>query len=473
MEAAAEAGRSRNLTLTKKADQEPLGGVLSGEGRHEVVHRMNQEYALILLGERPVVLREMLGSDGREEIRLLSVAGFHEWLKPRTITHGDKRIQVSKLWVESQDRRQYDGIVFDPSMTSPPSHYNLWRGFAVKPDPAKGNCQRFLEHIAENVCRGDETLFSWVIGWFAALFQWPTEKLGTALVLRGGQGTGKTIVGRMIGSLLGGHYALVADSRYIVGRFNSHLANCLLLQLDEATWGGDHAAAGKLKDLITGDWQYIEYKGKEPMRVKNYVRLLVTGNNNWLVPAGVDERRFAVLDVGEARQQNHEYFQAIEDEMNAGGREALLHYLLHLDLSDIPLRSIPQTGALLEQKVSTLAPEHQWWLDIIGRGQLPGDEAGTGETECHKLFHNYLGLMKDLGVNRRQSETGFGYALRRVAPDVKRYRRRVASPGGSELRWCYRFPPLRACRANFEHIAGPTAFSDDAPDEWQSEKSVA
>lgn len=443
----------------------------SSETREQVIHRMNKEYAYVLLGEKPVVLRESSGPDGRPEVRLLSVPGFHEWLKPRTIIVNDKRVQVSKLWADSPDRRQYEGIEFDPSEHARREYYNLWKGFAVQ--PAAGSCQRFLDHVAENICRGDDALFSWVIGWFAAMFQWPTEKLGTALVLRGGQGTGKTIVGRMIGSLLGTHYALVADSRYIVGRFNSHLANCLLLQLDEATWGGDHAAAGKLKDLITGDYQYIEYKGKEPVRVKNYVRLLVTGNNNWLVPAGVDERRFAVLDVGEGKQQNHAYFQAIEDEMESGGREALLHYLLHLDLDDIPLRSIPETAALREQKVATLSPEQQWWLDVLGRGQLPGDQAGTGETECKRLFGHYLALMKELGVTRRQSETAFGITLRRLAPDVKRLRHRVSSPGGSELRWLYRFPPLHECRAQMARIAGDVEVSGEESDAWQPEKEAS
>lgn len=437
--------------------------------REQAIARMNLEYACVLLGEKPVVLREGVGSDGRPEIRLLSVTGFHEWLKPRTIVVNDKRVQVSKLWWESPDRREYEGLEFDPSQSGKQSVYNLWKGFAVQPS-TEGSCQRFLDHIAENICRGDEALFNWVIGWFAAMFQWPTEKLGTALVLRGGQGTGKTIVGRMIGSLLGPHYALVADSRYIVGRFNSHLANCLLLQLDEATWGGDHAAAGKLKDLITGEYQYIEYKGKEPVRVKNYVRLLVTGNNNWLVPAGVDERRFAVLDVGEGKQQNHGYFQAIEDELNAGGRAALLHYLLTLDLDDIPLRSIPETAALREQKVATLSPEQQWWLDVLGRGQLPGDESGTGETECRRLYGNYLALMKELGVTRRQSETAFGIALRRMTPDVKRFRRRVLSAGGSQLHWFYRFPSLKDCRDHMSRIAFDVEFSAEDELEWQPSK---
>jgi hypothetical protein len=62
--------------------------------------------------------------------------------------------------------------------------------------------------------------------------------------------------------------------RYITGRFNSHLADCLLLHADEAFWAGDHAAEGKLKDLVTGHDHFIEYKGKEPVRVQNFVRLL-------------------------------------------------------------------------------------------------------------------------------------------------------------------------------------------------------
>jgi hypothetical protein len=136
------------------------------------------------------------------------------------------------------------------------------------------------------VCSGDEALFAWVMGWFAQLVQRPDR---TSSGRRSCSAARRAPARRSsAGSSAPArpHYALVADSRYIVGRFNAHLANCLMLQLDEATWGGDHAAAGKLKDLITGDYQYIEYKGKEPVTRANYVRLLVTGNNNWLVPAG-------------------------------------------------------------------------------------------------------------------------------------------------------------------------------------------
>jgi hypothetical protein len=52
--------------------------------------------------------------------------------------------------------------------------------------------------------------------------------------------------------------------------------------------------------------------------VRNYLRILITGDSDWLVPAGFEERRFAVFDVGE--DHLHAYFAAIDAEMNAGGR---------------------------------------------------------------------------------------------------------------------------------------------------------
>jgi hypothetical protein len=136
------------------------------------------------------------------------------------------------------------------------------------------------------------------------------------------------------------------DPRYVTGRFNSHLVLALLLPADEGFWAGDHAAEGKIKDLVTGDFHFIEFKGREPIKIRNYVRLLVTGNPDWLVPAGMEERRFAVFDVGEDHMQDHAYFAAIEKQMNEAGREALLDYLLGFDLSTVYLPQIPKAARL-------------------------------------------------------------------------------------------------------------------------------
>ncbi len=69
----------------------------------------------------------------------------------------------------------------------------------------------------------------------------------------------------MIGSLIGDHYLLVASPRYITGQFNSHMASLLVLHADEAFWAGDKASVGTLKDLVSGDYHMLEYKGVDPI----------------------------------------------------------------------------------------------------------------------------------------------------------------------------------------------------------------
>jgi hypothetical protein len=317
-----------------------------------------------------------------------------------------------------------------------------------------------LDHIYENVCDGHDSLFAWVVGWFAAIFQRPQQKVGTSLALRGRQGVGKTIVGKSIGHLMGRHYRPVADARWVTGRFNSHLADTLLLHADEAFWAGDHAAAGKLKDLITGDLLPIEFKGKEPVWVRNLIRLFITSNADWVVPAAMGERRFAVLDVGVGRKQDHAYFGAIQKELDDGGYEQLLDYLLAFDLSAVPLHEIPASTALFEQKVAGLGSEQQFWLDVLMRGALPSGG----------LFQAYIDHAKATGVNRRSIETQLGIQLRRLIPKLTKVRRLVNHDGGQHREYRYTVPPLTECRDRFELETGARIewpeIEGEALDHW-------
>jgi hypothetical protein len=85
--------------------------------------------------------------------------------------------------------------------------------------------------MKDNICSKDDMLYAWVMAWFA---QSPEDKLDTSLVLRGKQGVGKTKVGEVFGSLLGRHHLLVAEPRYVTGRFNAHMAQLLLLHSSAA-----------------------------------------------------------------------------------------------------------------------------------------------------------------------------------------------------------------------------------------------
>jgi hypothetical protein len=431
------------------------------DARSEIAE-VNKEFAAVLVETKVAILREYINEEGVPSISFLPVDSFKHWLGNRFIKSGENSVPLATYWLKSPDRRQYSGVCFDPS-GSPTDYYNLWKGFGVEPKN-EGSCDLFLKHIRQNVCGNDDDLYNWVIGWFAQIVQNPSKKLGTSLVLRGKQGTGKTVVGKVFGKLFGPHYVQVANPRYINSQFNSHLSSCLLLQCDEGFWAGDKGAEGTLKDLVTGDYQLIEYKGKEPIQIRNHVRLIITSNNDWVVPAGFEERRFCVLDVGEDHMQDSDYFGSIFEQLENGGYKSLLHFLLNFDLSQINLRKIPDTAALAEQKIETMSPEQSWWFECLRSGTIgQHDEEWPETVGCAHVFEDYLSHAGKIGVRRKAAEVSLGTALGKMVPGKKRsqivHDHWVETLDGKREKepkrgWAYTLPPLNECRDNFDSLLG-------------------
>jgi hypothetical protein len=265
--------------------------------------------------------------------------------------------------------------------------------------------------------------------------------------------------------------APVAEPRQITGKFNAHLKTALLLHADEAFWAGDHAAEGKLKDLITSKWQWIEFKGKEQIRIHNYIRLLITGNPNWLVPASHGERRHVVLDMGEEHMKDFPYFAAIDDEMANGGREALLYHLLHIDVSKIDLRDIPRTEALLDQQAETMTTEQGWWYDTLQRGVLPAGCEFSRHCPTDHLFERYLQRTTRQGARRKSSQTQLGIFLHKHVPGLRKpkltYER--LDNGLVDHGPVYVFPPLKECREAYAKHLQQTVKWDDPEADWVTE----
>ncbi|PSM20207.1 primase-helicase family protein [Nitratireductor sp. StC3] len=422
----------------------------------------NAEFAVVPIGSQAVILWEKPDAPPEERLQFLKSHSFQ-------LLHGNRYTEVraadgktkwktfAEAWLDSRARRQFDGIEFHPDPDGAPGrsgHFNLWRGFSIEPK-AGGSYAIFRDHLLTNVCDGDERNFDWLFGWFAQMMQRPREKPGTAIVLRGGMGAGKTKVGEVFGSLIRAHYFHVDNPRYVVGQFNAFMAACLLLQADEAVFAGDKAAEGHLRGLVTSEKQMIESKGVDPIRVANFVRLMMTSNEEWVIPAGKDERRFAVFDVNPRCAQNTGYFAEMEAELDAGGREALLHDLLNFDLARVSLREIPKTRALLEQKMRSLDPVEQWWLDRLADGApLTRIDTWPEFVECGQLYEDYRTQTEKMGIRFRVSSQSFGMRLAKLLPRLKRAKRTVTSEDGASARrpWVYFLPQLEDCRAYLDDL---------------------
>lgn len=314
-----------------------------------------------------------------------------------------KKEPLGSWWINCPHRRQFESIVFAPERDVAPDVYNLWQGFAF--DAEQGSLHEpFLAHLRDNVCRGDQPLLDYLTRWMALAVQRPGEQGHVAVVFRGKRGTGKSFVAKTLGRVFQRHYLAVTNPKHLVGAFNAHLRDVSLLFGDEAFYAGDKKHESVLKTLITEDTLIFERKGVDAETGPNTISLIMASNDDWAVPAGLDERRFFVLDVGDARAQDTAYFGAIQRDLDAGGYAHLLHHLRSIDLAEFDVRRVPETDALREQKRQSLRGDRasDVMLDILREGVTPGLDVHKSDPARFNL--NLFAEATGLGTRSRAAD---------------------------------------------------------------------
>jgi hypothetical protein len=427
------------------------------------VGTLNQEYAY--LAQNSEILRETTDYEGNQKLSYMSINDFHNYLLSKVIIDGNNKFhQLTKVWLRSPERRTYDETCFLPGKEAPPRFYNLWRGFDVEEltpgrasTAAKKSLENLLDHALKNICANDDSLFTWLMGYFAHLIQKPYEKPLTSVVMKGRKGTGKNVLIKCISRLIKQHCLLVANRRYLTGNFNGHLEKLLLLTLDEAFWSGDKGAEGILKDLVTGDTHLIERKGQEAYPVKNLTRVVIIGNEDWVVPATEDERRYAVFTVGDGRRKDIDFFGAIMDGMEEGGYSLLLNYLKTFDLSNAKVNIAPDTEGLLDQKHASLSPIQQWWFDAISSGSfenIVSDIEWPETIDCGTLRDSIQRYMRDRNIHTwAPTSQTIGRELRRLSPALVTKQTRDTNQNETRHRK-YTLPTLEQARSDWEAYIG-------------------
>ena len=428
------------------------------------IDALNERHATLMTEGKFCILNEEIDSlTGWKKLSLSSRRDFEYRYAPHEIEFAFdntvKMVPATQLWFKSRNRRSYQGLTFKPNGEGL-GKYNIWQGFGVT--PRKGNCERYLTHIYENIADGKKEIYEYILNWMAHTVQFPEERIGVAIVLRGRQGTGKGVMCTEFGKLFGPHFVHIHRDQHLLGKFNSHLMGALVIYADEAFWAGDKASEGVLKAMITEETVFIEMKGKDAIPFDNYARLLIASNQSWVVPADLDDRRFFLVDVGESHAQDHGYFSALIQEMENGGRDALLHHLLNFDLSDVNLRKFPKTQAHWENKLFTMPTAGKFFFERLMEGKLTHRADRWERVIERSILHDeYIMFAEKIGQNRRSTETEIGIQLNKYFrnPKVKRDKKNI----DGQQRLVYIFPSLGECRKAFEDITG-------IQHEWPSEQ---
>lgn len=437
------------MTIAKALD-----GTSTTDPVNAFMAQMNQRFAVVKNGNQVRILEEIAGGN---DFRLYSKTDFD--LVTTNLPFPEKGKSAANAWLRNPQRREYDGVVFAPGKPSP-GNYNLWRGFTVQ--PVAGNCSLFWQLVEEAICAGSTILCEYVRRYFAHMVQKPWERPEVALVMRGGQGVGKNTFVDMMGSLLPRHFCEVSCVDQLTGRFNAHMRNAILIHANEATWGGNRGESGKLKAMITDATIPIEMKGIDILHIDNYMRLVVSSNNAWPVPVEADDRRFLLLDVAPVFKQNTAFFAALHAQMDAGGREALMHDLMTENLSGFSPRNKPVSPFGADVKLRSADTPTRWLFECLNSnayfetyGAVPlFPAAGVGALHPKdKLFTVYQLWCKTSQERYPLGQSQFFKRLRELL-GASMTDARPASPNGQVRERQVVLYGLGACRGEFEAAAG-------------------
>ncbi|HAV1338029.1 TPA: hypothetical protein JG819_004693 [Vibrio parahaemolyticus] len=305
-----------------------------------------------------------------------------------------------ELWLKSRYRRSFKGVVFNPRDGVSEDFLNMWDGLATQPiEPSRefatpahaAMCEEELEkdksisiilnHIFRIVCKERVKEYKYFLALLAQMVQETNVKNGVSIILKSeGRGTGKSTVGQLLHRIFGHHWFQVQSVEQLVGKFNSAIANKVVIIAEEAFWGGSQKDAGKLRTIITDPMISVEGKFRDVLNIKSFHRFIFFTNNDWVVPASYDERRFFVLDVNEEKKGDKEYFDKLYASIDDDRIIAeFLGYLMSYDYSDINVREALRTEEFYDQVEMSLPEEAKWWLDVLYEGHIV-DPAGFNNT---------------------------------------------------------------------------------------------
>lgn len=278
------------------------------------------------------------------------------------------------------------GLVFKPAGIVLPGQWNLFKGFGRQPD-SSGSCSLLYELLETVWCDGDLELFLFVREWLMHILAFPENKVGNALIVRGDQGEGKSIVfDEVMRPLLGPTILKVTNDNLVLGDFNEALIGRLLVVFEEAAFAGDKKKFEGLKELITNSTAAINAKYKPIAVVDNHARIALVTNNDHAGHVQSHDRRYTVIETNSSWVGTNK-FEAFVDQMRNGGverffYEAMNHTFRTQEGSQRLVIEKPiMTDAKAEQMDLSRSPLDSYIADVIVSGRLT-----TGLSASHPAY---------------------------------------------------------------------------------------
>lgn len=430
--------------------------------------QMNQSHAFVnSLGGKPMVMSWVYNEVyEREIIEFVSPDAVIMRYSNQTVPggrRGDTPTPLGKWWIGHTDRREYDTVTFEPKrdpgdfrLPNEKLYYNLWEGFTEL--PSKGDWTKTKKHLYRILSNGDRSKFIYIMHWLAWCVQNPGTRAEVAVVFKGKKGAGKGFIFTQMVKIFGRHGMSISNRDHLTGKHNSHLMMLSFLFADEAYYPGDKDIEGCLKQLITEPALTVEPKFQNTKLSLNCLHIGMSTNNEWVIPASDDERRFYINEVDSRLAKNQvpdavrkKYFTELWGEMENGGRAAMLYDLLNMKLGDWhPRDDIPETEELQRQKDLSMTKVDKTVVAFIDEGIFPGKFFGEKR--------GYICKSQDLFDYMEKIDPGSHRISMKAKANV--FKEVGCTTERMEGERVWKFPPLEELKSNWNKIKGRYEWSD-------------
>ena len=296
-------------------------------------------------------------------------------------------------------------------------------------DSGREGIELIKKHI-DAICANEPGANAILLDWLAWQIQRTGEKIRWVPVIFGQEGTGKTIISRVLAAALGEANISTVSPVQATSSFNGWATNAAVIVLEELKISGSnrHATVNAIKPLVTDDVIQINDKGVSQFQCENTANYICFSNHVDCIPVTDTDRRWWMISTPKLTlDQGSEYFSRLNFTINNHGSE-IRKWLSEHKISEkfTGMHRAPETT----HKLNVIETEQNTVDGFAEVSELlmEGSEFYNSKVACTgPLFRDLELSMVHSGLSRWQQghlmkSLGFvKYARRRVAIGGKRY----------------------------------------------------
>lgn len=283
---------------------------------------------------------------------------------------------------------------------------NLFQGFAFQKTNIidKETINLFTDHV-DRLCSYEYTVTKYVLDWICHIFQYPHDKMNTAILLYSEiGGIGKNLLCDIIKDVIGEYLTLeVGKVENLTSNFNAEFA-CKLLVVANEMPAHTKNASNEFKDMITREKLRYEVKFKDAIHLTDLINFIFTTNNEMTLRIEPGCRRYLTVRCSENKPSRQIINELAAIRKDKNKLQSLFNYFMERDLSKFdPREDLPIT----EYKTDLIMADLQAHIHMLKNKCLELQEKGIISTSdliimskeygiSNKLVHNLTDKKKQM-----------------------------------------------------------------------------